>query len=474
MEDGGERKGHAIMISVPYQGHINPFVSLALKLASKGFSVTFVHLEFVHHKLSEANSEVDDIFSEARQSGLDIRYTTIGDGFPLEFDREAHFEEYWANIVRDFGGRVDEFLAKLIGSDPDGVRFLVADSIFNWPVGVAEKHKLVNVSFWTQPALVFSIAYHWGLLQDKGHIPCTESMAEEINYIPGVESINTKDLMLYARESDINGIVSIGTRLAFKDVKKADFIIHNTVFELESSTLSALNKYQPNYAIGPITFSKTSTYTPASNSLWSESDCTQWLASKPPGSVMYISFGSLVHTNKQVIEEVAYGLLLSEVNFIWVLRQGILGNDNTSVLPEGFQERTKDKGLIVPWCNQIKVLSDPAVGVFLTHCGWNSTLESIWCGVPMICYPIGFEQFSNRKLVVDDWKIGINLCDGTSINREELSEKVKIMMGSSVSESFREEANKVKAIIHNALETDGSSEINFDRFVKDLEAKIYA
>lgn len=170
MEDGAEiqRKGHAIMISVPYQGHINPFVSLALKLASKGFTVTFAHLEFVHHKLSKA-----DIFSEARESGLNINYTTISDGFPLEFDRVAHFEEYWEGLVQDFVGRVDEFVGKIIGSDPDGVRFLVADTVFNWPAAVAEKHKLVNVSFWTQPALVFSLAYHWDLLQQNGHIPCT-------------------------------------------------------------------------------------------------------------------------------------------------------------------------------------------------------------------------------------------------------------------------------------------------------------
>ncbi|KAL3642606.1 hypothetical protein CASFOL_013421 [Castilleja foliolosa] len=114
-----QSKGHAIMISLPYQGHINPFTSLALKLASKGFTVTFVHLESVHRKLSKAhhstsNGESVDFFSEARESGLDIRYTTISDALPLEFDR---------------------FVGKMIQAEPF-TTFLVTDTIYAWPATV--------------------------------------------------------------------------------------------------------------------------------------------------------------------------------------------------------------------------------------------------------------------------------------------------------------------------------------------------
>lgn len=99
-------KPHAIMISVPYQGHINPFVNLALKLASKGLSITFVHLEYAHLMLSKShhsnnNEQVVDFFSEAPESGLDIRYTTIRDGAPSEFDRNLHFEEYWGPLKNE-------------------------------------------------------------------------------------------------------------------------------------------------------------------------------------------------------------------------------------------------------------------------------------------------------------------------------------------------------------------------------------
>ncbi|GFQ03282.1 UDP-glycosyltransferase 86a1 [Phtheirospermum japonicum] len=463
-----QSKGHAIMISVPYQGHINPFTNLAIKLASKGFTVTFAHLEFVHHKLSKAQHG-----TKARESGLDVRYATISDGLPLEFDRELHFEKYWEIILRDFPSFVDQFIGKMIESKPF-MPFLVTDTIYVWPATIADKYNIVNVSFWTEPALVFSLLYHWDLLTEMGHSPCTDKN-EEINYIPGVKSINTKDLMSYLKESDSSDISYKALSPAFQEAKKADFILHNTVEELESDILSALNKYQPNYAIGPINFYKNPATDNVNKSLWSESDCTHWLESKSTGSVLYVSFGSFIHTSKQIMEEMAYGLLLSEVNFLWAVRDGILDSGDANVLPVGFEDEIKGKGLIVPWCNQIMVLSNPAVGGFLTHNGWNSTVESMWCGVPMICYPIAYDQITNRKLVVNDWKIGISLCDGISVDRIEVAEKIKSFMSEgSISKSLRMEAGNVKVAIRKALDVDGSSEKNFDQFVEDLEAKIHA
>ncbi|KAL0409956.1 UNVERIFIED_CONTAM: UDP-glycosyltransferase 86A1 [Sesamum latifolium] len=445
-------KPHAIMISVPYQGHINPFVNLALKIASKGFSITFVHFEFVHHRLSKAhhcNKTQVDIFSEARESGLDIRYTTISDGLPLEFDRDANYDEFWGKVLREFPARVDEFVRNTIESDPHLLHFLVADTVFSWPATIAEKYNLVNVSLWTEPALVFSLAYHLDLLIENGHFPWKDNIHEEVNYVPGVKSISTRDLISVMKESGqgYNYTMLESVFMAFEQVKKADFILHNTVHELEAETLK---------------------------SLWSESDCTEWLESKPPGSVLYVSFGSFVHTSKQEIEEIAYGLLLSEVHFIWVVREGILSSGDTKIMPDGYEDEVKDKGLIIPWSNQIMVLSNPAVGGFLTHNGWNSTIESLWCGVPMICYPFLFDQPTNRKLVVDDWKCGISLCDGTSVDRNEVAEKIKSFMSGAASKRFRQEANKVKTILHHALEVDGSSEKNFNQFIKDLKEKIHS
>ncbi|KAL3825878.1 hypothetical protein ACJIZ3_021907 [Penstemon smallii] len=469
-------KPHAIIFPVPYQGHINPCVNLAIKLASKGFAITFVHFEFVHRMLSESqhtntNSEID-FFSEARNSGLDIRYTTIDDGFPLEFNRLNNFEEFWTSLLQDFPARVDEFIGKILQSEHSMVSFLIVDTFFSWSPKIAKKYNIVNISFFTQPALVYSIGYHLDILRENGHYPLKENVVEEINYIPGVRSISTKELMHYLKEGEIQTLQHEVSTRAFQEVKKADFVLHNTVQELESGTLDDLNKKQPNYAIGPI--SNFLTKINVTKSLWSESDCTKWLESKPLNSVLYVSFGSLAQTNKHVIQEIAHGLLLSQVNFIWVVRENIVKSDCINILPDGFKDLIGDKGLIIPWCNQIMVLSSAAVGGFLTHCGWNSTIESIWCSTPMICYPIEYDQHAVSKLVVDDWKIGINLYDGDLIHRDEAAEKIRNLMTGTGSLGLKQEIEKLKNVLHKAIEKDGSSERNFDRFVEDLKAKVYA
>ncbi|KAI3472058.1 hypothetical protein Pfo_028746 [Paulownia fortunei] len=359
-----ERKLHAIIVAFSLQGHITPFSNLALKLASNGCTITFVHTEFIHHMLSKA--------------------------------------------------------------------------------------------------------HHDGTVEEVDFFSGARNLGKVIDFIPGVHSIKSKDLMSYLKDEDITTIIHQIVIDAFEQVQYADFILINTVNELEHETVLALNQKQPTYAIGPINFSTDFTKTVVPKSLRSETDCTEWLNSKPPGSVLYVSFGSLAQSNKQLTEEIAHGLLLSEVNFVWVLRE------DADVLPDEHKNDMRDPGLIVSWCNQNVVISNPAIGGFLTHCGWNSILESIWCGVPMICSPFFGDQPTNRKLVVDDWKIGINLCDGTSVDRKEVADKIKQLMSGEMSNGLRHEIKKIRTIVHKALAEDGSTQRNFDQFLKDLRAKVNA
>lgn len=290
-----------------------------------------------------------------------------------------------------------------------------------------------------------------------------------IDYIPGVAPISTKDLMSHL-QADPTTIVHEIVLKAFREVVKADFILHNTVQELEPHTLSVLNQKQATYAIGPINFS---TKISVPKSMHHQVDCSKWLDARPRGSVLYVSFGSMAQTNREVIQEIAQGLVISDVSFIWAIRPQIVIDDGTDVvLPVGFDEDVKDRGLVVPWCDQLAVLSNPAVRGFLTHCGWNSILESVWCGVPMICYPILYDQPTNRKLVVDDWKIGINLCDGEYVGREEVAEKIKKVMSGEASDGIGSNLKEMRSKLHDAWSEDGSSSRNFDRFLKDLNDKI--
>lgn len=161
MSQNSNRKAHALVFPYPYQGHITPTFNLAAKLASRGFTVTYVLPYFIHHTLSKSQI-----------AAADISCAAISDGFSLEFDRDLNFDEYWESMIVDFPGRVDELVERIKKSDESVSEFfLVADSLYTWAAYIATKHGLVNVSLWTAPALVFSIGFHLDLLQQNGHFP---------------------------------------------------------------------------------------------------------------------------------------------------------------------------------------------------------------------------------------------------------------------------------------------------------------
>ncbi|CAN7009041.1 unnamed protein product [Brassica oleracea var. botrytis] len=475
MERAKSRTPHAMMIPFPLQGHVIPFVHLAIKLASHGFTITFVNTDSIHHHISTARQgDAGDIFSAARTSGnLDIRYTTVSDGFPLEFDRSLNHDQFFEGLIHVFPVHVDDLITKISrrGDDPP-VTCLIADTFYVWSSMICNKHNLVNVSFWTQPALVLNIYYHLHLLISNGHFNSLDNREDVIDYIPGVKAIDPKDLMSYLQVSDkdvdTNTVVYRIIFKAFTDVKKADFVLCNTVQELEPDSLSALQANQPVYAIGPVF----STESVVPTSLWAESDCTEWLKGRPTGSVLYVSFGSYAHVGKKEIVEIAHGLLLSGISFIWVLRPDIVGSDVPDFLPTGFMDQAEGRGIVVQWCCQKAVISNPVIGGFLTHCGWNSILESVWCGLPLLCYPLLTDQFTNRKLVVDDWRIGINLCDKKMITRDEVSVNIKRLMNQETSSGLRSNVEKVKCHIKDADTSVGSSETNFNSFVDEVRDKI--
>lgn len=165
-----EKKPHALMFPYPLQGHVIPFVNLALKLASNGFTTTFINTDSIHHQISRSRGidPDDDIFLGARKSGLDTRYATITDGFPLGFDRSLHHDQFFEGIMHVFPAHVDELVGKMVLEDPT-IDTLIVDTFYVWPSSIARKHNLVNVSFFTEPALVLTSYYHAHLLEKNGH-----------------------------------------------------------------------------------------------------------------------------------------------------------------------------------------------------------------------------------------------------------------------------------------------------------------
>ncbi|KAF8039932.1 hypothetical protein BT93_B2221 [Corymbia citriodora subsp. variegata] len=472
------RKPHVIIIPYPLQGHVNPSVHLAIKLASRGFAVTFINTQYVHHhtlKALDRKPDGDgshDIFSNVRRSGLDIRYTTVSDGLPVGFDRSLNHEQFMASLLHVFSAHVEEVVGSIVARPGEGADCLIADTFYVWPSKVAEKFGLLYVSFWTEPALVFSLYYHVDLLRINGHFGCHDCREDPIDYIPGVQPLQPKDMTSYLQESETSSVCHQIIFNAFQDVKAADFVLCNTVRELEPSTVLALQEQKPFYSVGPV-FPEGFTRSDVATSLWPESDCSQWLDTKPRGSVLYVSFGSYTHLSRPDLEEIAHGLSLSKVDFVWVLRADIVSSNDVDPLPDGFKQELGDRAMIIPWCRQKAVLSHPAIGGFLTHCGWNSILESIWSGVPMLCFPLLTDQFTNRKLVVDDWRIGLNLSDRNKTTREEVANKIARLMSKESRSEFKNAVEAVKKKLEEALMPDGSSTRDFDQFLMDIKDRIH-
>ncbi|KAH7863371.1 hypothetical protein Vadar_016670 [Vaccinium darrowii] len=166
------QKPHAIFVPYPLQGHVNPSVHLAIKLASKGFTVTFINTHSIHHQITAASAAAD-IFAAVRESGLDIRYATVSDGLPVEFDRSLNHDQFMAALLHVFSAHVEAAVEGIIrsGTAPEP-SCLIADSFFVFPWKVAKKFGLKYVSYWTEPALVFTLYYHIGLLRLNGHFGC--------------------------------------------------------------------------------------------------------------------------------------------------------------------------------------------------------------------------------------------------------------------------------------------------------------
>ncbi|WCJ30835.1 UDP-glycosyltransferase 73B4 [Euphorbia peplus] len=201
-------------------------------------------------------------------------------------------------------------------------------------------------------------------------------------------------------------------------------------------------------------------------------ECLEWLDSKKPNSVVYLSFGSITDFSAARLKEIAIGLESSGKDFIWLVKRG---TDESDWLPEGFEERIQGKGLMIRgWAPQVVILEHEAVGGFVSHCGWNSTLEAIAAGLPVLTWPVGAEQFYNEKLLTDVLKIGVSVGveqwsqkGGTDriIKSETVTMAVDRMMED---EEMRRKAQDLGELAKKAVEEGGSSHSDLDALIDEL------
>jgi hypothetical protein len=293
-----------------------------------------------------------------------------------------------------------------------------------------------------------------------------------IDWIPGMRDIRLRDLPSTFLITDPNDPYFKLTVEAVETAPKASGIVVHTFDALEQEVLDALSPMFPCvYAIGPqqllLNHSPNDPLKSTGYSLWKEeTECLDWLNSKAPNSVIYVSFGSGDFTTPQQLAEFGWGLANSKLIFLWIIKHDLVVGDISAILSPEFMEETKERGLTSSWCPQEEVLNHSSIGGFLTHCGWNSIMESLCAGVPVLCCPLIGDQYTNCKYACNEWGIGMEIDKGAK--RGEVEKIVREFMEENKRKKMKQKVMEWKKLAEEATGPHGSSSINLDKLVKEV------
>nr|KYP37559.1 Cytokinin-N-glucosyltransferase 2 [Cajanus cajan] len=420
-----EENQRLFLMASPLQGHITPLLHLADILFSKGFSITIVHTLFnspdpASYPHFDFRS-ISDGLSQTEASTLDAVHLT------------DLINVRCRNPLRDL-------LAAALSQCRQRVPCFIADAALHFTQTVCDELKLPRLVLRTGAASSFLVFASFPLLRQKGYLPVQESRLEEP--VVDLPPLKVKDLPKFPSQ-DPEAFYKLVCRFV-EECKASSGVIWNTFEELESSALTKLRQdlSVPMYPIGPFHKHCLTGSTSSTSLLTPDKSCMSWLDTQERRSVVYQPF-------------------------LWVVRPGLIhGSEWLEPLPSGFLENLGGRGYIVKWAPQEQVLSHPAVGAFWTHNGWNSTLESICEGVPMICMPCFADQKVNAKYASDVWKVGVHLQN--KLERGEVEKTIKkLMVGDEVNE-IRENAFNLKEKASVCLKQGGSSYNFLDSLVSDI------
>jgi hypothetical protein len=274
-----------------------------------------------------------------------------------------------------------------------------------------------------------------------------------------------RDLMGATSSGHEHDIASELLSRAAAAMRTSSGLIINTFDALEAADLAAVRRdlAPPVFDIGPLHKLSPAASAASSSLLRQDHGCLEWLNSRAPASVLYVSFGSLASVGSADFAETAWGIAGSGQPFLWVIRPDLVRGDTRAALPDGFDAATVGRGMVVSWAPQEEVLAHAAVGGFWTHCGWNSTLESVCAGVPMLCRPSFGDQMGNARHVEHVWRAGLSL-EG-ELERGKVESAIRRLMQSEDGEEMRRRARELKNRAAESMALDGSSSVNVDKLV---------
>ncbi|XP_052206306.1 crocetin glucosyltransferase, chloroplastic-like [Diospyros lotus] len=450
-----------LLVFFPGQGHINPSLQFAKRLGAMGAHVTLLTAYSALNRMAGSRNPPEG-----------LTFAGFSDGYDDGWQKADDLKLYVAELRR----RGSEAVAEVINSAAgEGRPFVhVVYTIFLPWVGLVARSLHVPSTFlWIQPATLLDVYFYYfnGYGDEIRKNSGDPSWCLEI---PGLPRLTGGELSSFVQSQDE---ILLPVLKEHFDVLKSETnpkILVNTFEALEPKTLKAIKNLKM-AAVGPLIPSaflngKHPSDTSFCGDIFEKSkDYVHWLNSQPKESVVYVSFGSVSVLSEPQMEEIAKGLVKCNRPFLWVVRRNENGEKQEEKL--SCKDELEEKGLIVPWCSQLEVLQHESLGCFVSHCGWNSTVESLVSGVPVVAFPQWTDQPTNAKLVEDVWMTGKRVGKNGEgiVESEEIYRCIEMVMGG---DEMRRNAKKWKVVAMEAAMEGGSSDFNLKAFLDDVRAAI--
>lgn len=490
------QKPHVVLVPFPGLGHFIPFLDLARLLALHGAAVSYA--------TTPANaSRLEGTMAEAQSAGLDIRALVLAsptvEGLPegRESADVVPFESFHLifNLAQKLAEPFERWLHEQLQEQEQEQETgrsapvcIISDVFMLWTLQTGEKYGVPRVLFNLCGAFSTTLldSFAASISRNNGLHKEGDSVVLSMN-LPSPLRFNKNEIPTDFFEPDRSNPLQESFHQTFLTLTDGWGMLINTFEDLEPAHLRHLRSLtgKPIWAIGPALPPSFAGKTGRGKlEDISEEELVRWLNSQSLRSVVYVSFGSQVFLSERQTLALARGLEASGQPFVWAIKTppkfDTITADTAAAnaieannLPHGFEDRMKNKrlGLIIwGWAPQLLILSHPSVGAFMTHCGWNSTLESITLGVPLIAWPRFGDQHFNSKLVAEHFGIGVQFCqhiDGVP-DEERVKEVLRLVLTEDEGKEMRRRAEKLKEMASKAVGEGGSSTRNLQAFVCEM------
>ncbi|GAB2282502.1 hypothetical protein Dimus_017044 [Dionaea muscipula] len=480
-----------VFIPVPAMGHLIPAVEMAERIVARDNRISFTILIFKIDNHGAVNSYIQSLESD---SSFDPRIKFI-ELPPLENPpdfRSRTFAERMLEDYRPIVKRTVEEKRSLGSSGHDHLAGFVVDMFCSVMIDVAKELDVPCYIFFTSNASLLSLTFHFQSLRDDHGVDVTEFTDPDARLdVPGFKNrvpCSVLPMVFLDKDRGCDDMLDHARRY-----RQAKGILVNTFTELESHAIRTLSNdpdHVPTiYPVGPIVNLKKVLSEKEKERESNSSIVLSWLDDQPPASVVFMCFGSLGSFPEDQVREMGKGLERSGHRFLWSLRrppstdsrhESPVDYENLEeVLPDGFLDRTAEIGrIIIGWAPQVAILSHRAVGGFVSHCGWNSMLESLWLGVPVAAWPMYAEQQLNAFVMVKEaglaveirmdykWDHRMKLSNGL-VESDAIEKGIRMLMDNE-NHRHRSEVKEMSEVCRRALMEGGSSSTGLASFIEDV------